>query len=305
MKINFERPEESYTARKHRECSERALKNDQIREFGAEEEEIVKSPSRFLNPVLWLVNFILARFEMFKNNLYETMDESVVIYDISAFDLKRLNANGVDAHQYNGQIVLMSLPVMQKKYIATIKWKGSKADKTKQAMDMFTMMATTTYVTVPPATVTSARTLATNYGNSGSGNEESTFTLLNNAMQAIMFLYQTYGNSNPGTAEVGIKSGGFTVKTITPRGKQPWNAFNSVVQGTIDLTAKGTEKQGGFHDWHISFDGVSFDRMLPTTKASTQVTGLAGGIEVWFMHQIITKDGPQGFDLIIQITVNR
>ncbi|MEI6816502.1 MAG: hypothetical protein WCL14_07815, partial [Bacteroidota bacterium] len=72
-----------------------------------------------------------------------------------------------------------------------------------------------------------------------------------------------------------------------------------------DLTAKGTEKQGGFHDWHISFDGVSFDRMLPTTAAHTQITGLAGGIEVWFMHQEIDNRGPQGFDLIIQITVNR
>jgi hypothetical protein len=202
-------------------------------------------------------------------------------------------------------LLFYSLVVMQKKFIATIKWKGSKADKTKKANDMINLQAVSTFVSVPGGTITSLRLLASNYGSSSPGTEESTFTALNNGLIAVMFLFQTYANNNFATAEDGIKSGGFDVKAITARGKQPWSATNSVVQGTIDLTANGVEIKGGFHEWLISYDGINYERMLPTTHAHTQVTGIAGGIEVWFMHQEIDKTGPRGFDLVIQIPVNR
>jgi len=205
----------------------------------------------------------------------------------------------------NGLIVLFAKVVMQKKFIATIKWKGSKADKAAKATEMINKQSTSGFVTVPPLTITGLRTLQSNYASSTPGTEEATFTALNNGLIAVMFLFQTYANNNFATASDGIKSGGFDVKAITARGKQPWSAVNSVVQGTIDLTANGVEIRGGFHEWLISYDGINYERMLPTTAAHTQVTGLAGGIEVWFMHQEIDNTGPRGFDLIIQITVNR
>jgi len=232
-------------------------------------------------------------------------DGSVEYFFISEEDKKNGTNKYMKITDNSGVIILFAKLVMQKKFIATIKWKGSKADKAKHGMDMLALQGDPTFVTVPPLTITATRILVTNYGNSSPGTEEATFNLMNNAFIAIMFLYQTYANANAGTAEDAIKSGGFLVKTITPRGKQPWTAVNSVVQGTIDLTANGVEIAGGFHEWLISFDGITFERMLPTTHAHTQVTGLAGGIEVWFMHQEIDKRGPQGFDLVIRMTVNR
>src|ERR1039458_5838291 len=205
----------------------------------------------------------------------------------------------------NGLIVLFAKVVMQKKYIATINWKGSKADKAAKAVTMIDLQAVSTFVSVPGGTITALRLLASNYGSSTSGTEESTFTALNNGLIAVMFLFQTYANNNYGTAEDGIKSGGFSCKAITARGKQPWSAVNSVVQGTIDLTAAGAGPGKNFHEWLVSYDGINFERMLPTTSAHTQVTGIAGGIEIWFMHQVINEKGPQGFDLVIQLTVNR
>ncbi len=305
MKLSFVKPNESYRQQQLAKHAEEALKNDQIREFGADEVVIATSPSRFWNPLLWVMNLLFNVFERMRGNVYMAMDDSAVIYNISSYDLKRINGKGIDTTSENGMIILMATVTMQKKYIATINWKGSKADKTKQALDMLICQAVTTYVTTPPLSISAARLLAHAYGDSTPGNEEATFTALNNAMIAIMFAYQTYANANPATASDGIKSGGYDVKTITPRGKQPWTALNSVIQGTIDLTAGGAGANKGFHDWHISFDGISFERMTPTTAAHTQITGLAGGKQVWFMHQIITKDGPQGYDLIIQITVNR
>jgi len=122
-------------------------------------------------------------------------------------------------------------------------------------------------------------------------------------MIGLMFLFQTYANANSGSAELAIKSGGFDVRKVTPRKKQPWSAKNNPVAGIIDLTAGGG---GGYtaHDWWISYNGSTFVRLTPTMAASCQVTGLASGITVYFMHQLITKDGPQGFDLVIKIPVD-
>jgi hypothetical protein len=44
--------------------------------------------------------------------------------------------------------------------------------------------------------------------------------------------------------------------------------------------------------------------MTPTINAETQMTGLASNTVVYFMHQVITKDGPQGFDLTIKMNVD-
>ena len=303
MKINLKRPEESYTARRHRECSERALKNDQIREFGVEEDEMATSSSRFWSPFGWVMTLILSAFDLFKNNLYVDMDESVDIYAISTYDLKRINGKGINAATENGMIILMSMPVMQRKFIAVLKWKGSKADKAKYAHDTLAIAATSTFVTVPPLTITNVGVLATTYGNSSVGTEETAWNNLNNAMIAIMYLFQNFANLNAATAEAAILSGGFECKKVTPRKKQPWSVKNNPVAGVIDLTAGGF-RGTGFHDWWISYDGKTFTRLDPTTAAHTQVTGLASNITVYFMHQLITKDGPQGFDAVLKINVD-
>ena len=83
-----------------------------------------------------------------------------------------------------------------------------------------------------------------------------------------------------------------------------FRSVNNAVQGTIDVTCAGGPLRSA-HIWKISFDGIVFDYYSTTLVAHLQVNGLAGGIEVWFLHELITKDGPQGYDLMLSITVNR
>ncbi len=302
MKLKFERKKESYRAQKNREFTERILKNEQAKEFGTDEVEAAPTPSRFWRPIQWVINIIMAVYWRFKSNLYASMDESVEIYEISVYDIKRLNFRGVDVRQFNGVIILHTMPIMIRKYIAVLNWKGSKADKAKQAHDILNIAATSTYLTVPPLTIAALRALADAYGNSSVGGEQTAWSNLNNGMLAMMYLFQNYGNANQSVAELAIKSGGFSVKKVTPRGKQPWSVANNPVGGVLDLTANGV-RGNAFHDWWISYDGKTFTRLYPTTAAHTQVTGLASNIEVYFMHQIITKDGPQGFDSVLKIGV--
>jgi hypothetical protein len=302
MKLEFVKQKESYKNKKERECCERAQENKHLRDFGPDEEENATPPSRFLMPLILVINFILAIYWRFRNNLYDAMDESVEIYNISSYDMKRLNFKGVDMTHFNGMIILAELPVMQRKYIAVFKWKGSKADKTKQAKDALALAAVSTYVSVPSGTITALGLLATAYGDSTPAGEQAAWTALNNGMEGLKFLFQSYANANPTTAQLGIESGGFSCKKVTPRKQQPWAVKNNPVGGILDLTAAGAK--GGFHDWWISYNGITFVRLDPTMKAHTQVTGLASGIEVYFMHQVITSNGPQGFDAVLKITVN-
>jgi hypothetical protein len=122
-------------------------------------------------------------------------------------------------------------------------------------------------------------------------------------MQAMMYIFQKYANENPETANAAILSGGFTVKSITPRKAQKWSVKNNPVQGVLDLQAAGS---GSYtcHTWWISFDGKIFEQFATTMDANVQVFGLASRMSVYFMHQVITKDGPQGFDLVIMKNVD-
>ena len=201
---------------------------------------------------------------------------------------------------YEGATMLvLAMVVANRKLIAVTKFKGSKADKAQQARTLINLAATSTYVTVPLGTITALLALATVYLNSSPGGEQIAWSNLNNGILGMMSLFQIFANNNIAVAELAIKSGGFDVKKITSRKKQDWSAENNPVSGVIDLKATGIVGRG-FHDWWISYDGAIYVRLDPTLEASTQIGGLATGKFVYFMHQIITKNGPQGFDLVIK-----
>jgi hypothetical protein len=205
----------------------------------------------------------------------------------------------------NGVIILSINVTVVKTLIAVMKLKGSKADIAKQVVDSINTAKTSQYVSITTADIDEALGLAADYLNSDSSTEKETERLMKNAMTTIMGQFQNYANDNPKISRDVIASGGFTVKKITPRKKQEWSAKNNEeVQGTIDLQAPG----GGpytCHLWWISYDGVTFERMDPTIAANMQVKGFAGGIDLFFQHQLITKKGPQEKSNVIRVTVLR
>ena len=204
----------------------------------------------------------------------------------------------------NGVIILFARLRVIKKVILCIKLKGSKADKAKRLFDIITACGVGGLVTTLPATIAALLLLVPLYSNSNPENEETTFNNLYNGVLAVMFTYQNYCNANPTNALVCAAQGNFDVKVQTPRKKQALTIANNAVQGTIDVTAGGGPARSA-HIWKISFDGIVFDYYSTTLVAHLQVNGLAGGIEVWFLHELITTDGPQGYDLMLNVTVAR
>jgi hypothetical protein len=219
-------------------------------------------------------------------------------------DEDRKSGNNQYAKITNGKglIILFARVVVVKKLIAVTNFLGSKADKGKQALNIINKAATATLVTVLPADIAALLLLVPLYSNSLPGEEETTWNNLYNGIYAMKNLFQVYANGHPTMAETAILQGGFTVKRITSRDPQKWTAVPNAMQGTVDLTAAGSVSRS-LHDWWFSTDGKIFVRLDPTMLAHTQVTGLAGNTIVYFMHQVITVDGPQGFDLTIKYTV--
>ena len=203
-----------------------------------------------------------------------------------------------------GAIILLAKLKLVKKVILCIKLKGSKADKAKRLFNIITACGTGGLVVTAPATIAALLLLVPLYSNSNPGNEETTFYNLYNGVTAVMFNYQNYCNANPTTALTAAAQGNFDVKVQTERKKQELKAVNNAVQGVVDVTCAGGKGRCS-HVWKISYDGIVFEYLSTTMSAHVQVSGLAGGIEVWFLHELITTDGPQGYDLMLNVTVAR
>ena len=203
-----------------------------------------------------------------------------------------------------GAIILLAKLKLVKKVILCIKLKGSKADKAKRLFNIITACGTGGLVVTAPATIAALLLLVPLYSNSNPGNEETTFNNLYNGVTAVMFNYQNYCNANPTTALTAAAQGNFDVKVQTERKKQELKAVNNAVQGVVDVTCAGGKGRCS-HVWKISYDGIVFEYLSTTMSAHVQVSGLAGGIEVWFLHELITTDGPQGYDLMLNVTVAR
>jgi len=240
--------------------------------------------------------------EGLKGNRIIVEDDSLVFSMLGRETKRWLMSHGGAMRLESGAIILMGTTTVIKTLIAVLDLKGSKADICALCTAIITKSATSTYVTVLPATILALRGLVTSYSSSDSGTEQDAFRDLNNGMKGLMFLFQSAANSAPNLANAIILSGGFKVKRITPRKAQAWSAKNNPVQGIIDLKAAGGPARSA-HTWYYSLDGAVFHQMTATLKAETQITGLASNIVIYFMHELITKDGPQGFDLVIKMNV--
>lgn len=240
--------------------------------------------------------------EGLKGNGTMLSDDSAVFLSLGRGTKRWLMSHGGAMQLENGTIILMSTTTVIKTLIAVLDLKGSKPDICALCTAILDKSAVSTYVTVLPATILALRGLVATYLASTSGTEQDAFRDLNNGMKGLMTLFQAAANIAPNLANAIILSGGFKVKRITPRKAQAWSAKNNPVQGIIDLKAAGGPARSA-HTWYYSLDGAVFHQMTTTLKAETQITGLASNITIYFMHELITKDGPQGFDLVIKMVV--
>ena len=173
----------------------------------------------------------------------------------------------------------------------------------KHAGDIITASKGSTYVTVPPANLSAADKALTAFSNADTSAERTAaLRPLRQALQAIMFYFQSAANADPANAISIVESGGFKVKKIVPRQKGDFTLSNGLNSGTVDLNAEGAGPHT-CHNWMYSADGNTFTRLLPTVNAHTHMDGLTLGQYAYFTHEIINKDGGQGVSGVEKIMV--
>jgi hypothetical protein len=126
------------------------------------------------------------------------------------------------------------------------------------------------------------------------------------AVYALRDYIQGICDANPDSAEAIALSGLFYVKKVSGRQKQVFTATN-LRSGIIELVGhiKGNHCS---HDWGMTLtpDNAAswYDTPIPSTlKSSTIVENLSPGTRMYFRHQLVTKEGPQGWDRVISIII--
>lgn len=214
---------------------------------------------------------------------------------------RRMGKKFLKSKEIGHPVILVFLPVHTA--IATLDMPKGVAKRGAKAKLISDTAAASTLVSVDPLLITAINTLITAYNNATPSGRLNAFRLMNNSLKNdLMPLFQKAADADPGNSVAIIQSGGFGVKGEGGRQVQKFEAMDGTVLGTVLLTAEGGGSHTA-HDWMYSHDGITFVRMIPTIGANTEITGLVSGEWAYFVHQLITKNGGQGFSQIIKIRV--
>ncbi len=173
----------------------------------------------------------------------------------------------------------------------------------KHAGNIITASKGSTYVKVPPANFDAADQALADFQKAATpAARNAALRPLRQALQGIMFYFQSAANADPAKAETIIESGGFKVKKIVPRQNGDFTISNGINSGTVNLEAEGAGNYA-CHDWRYSADGTTFTRLPPTINAHTQMAGLTPGHWAYFTHEVVTNEGGQGVSQVEKIMV--
>ena len=195
------------------------------------------------------------------------------------------------------------MPVTIHQITAVLNMPGEYLAQVKHAKDVIAASKASTYGKVPPANFSAADEALAAFENAAApAARTAALRPLRQALQGIMFYFQSAANADPANAIVIVESGGFKVKQFVPRQKGDFTLSNGVNSGTIDLEAEGAGPHT-CHDWMYSADGITFTRLPPTINAHTQMTGLTPGQWAYFTHEVVTHEGGQGVSQVEKIMV--
>lgn len=100
---------------------------------------------------------------------------------------------------------------------------------------------------------------------------------------------QVLVRASPDKAQVLATNAGMALRKPRSFSKAPL-AVKQLVEGSVRLVAKAV-KGAGAYDWEYGTDGVTFERLPSTTRASTTLTGLTPGTKYYFRFRAIVKTG--------------
>jgi len=122
-------------------------------------------------------------------------------------------------------------------------------------------------------------------------------------LQQLLAYVQATADANVEQAASIIEGAGMSVKqprTVHPR---VFKAKPGRVSGEVDLEVPSAGDDASY-EWAYSLDGgITWRSLLPTTQASTTVTGLKPGATVHFRYRAVTNDGVRDWSQAVWIIV--
>ncbi len=199
-------------------------------------------------------------------------------------------------------MVLMTMPTPIHSVTGTLDLPRGNADRGVRAKEILTGCTSNAYVTVAGPEMTAMQGRWALYNSANTSNRKARWRAVKNDLEDLMGRFQTKANSDPANAIEILRSGKFGIKNVNPRQNQYFHAENTAVSGTVEIFAEGGGEHT-CHDWMFSPDNETWERMVPTMAGYTTKSGLTRLTTVYFKHQIISKNGPEGFDNVIEILV--
>ncbi len=209
-----------------------------------------------------------------------------------------------DREQRRMLVVMMSMPDPNTAVIAVQNMPDDHDERVELAETMILAWSTDhTWVTVPPLQIADVTTKKNAYKAAKGAARRPTWVAMNNAINGVMFLYQSAANDNKLRAIEIIQSGKFHVRGKGGNTSQIWGLEKSEIAGEILLTGVAVDDVNRVYNWWYSKDGITWVRMAGTHYSHTKMSGLVPGDIPWFRYELFLDDVPQGMSTELKIQV--
>ncbi|MEI6488943.1 MAG: hypothetical protein WCP52_08270 [Bacteroidota bacterium] len=196
--------------------------------------------------------------------------------------------------------VLLAVPLPIHTVEGAIDMPNTIQGRLTRAQEISGACGTSSYVSVSAAKMTAVNASITAYKGAGPGNRPGLYRKMMNQLKSLLNLFQDSANEDPVNSIAILESGKFRVVEAKVPQKHKFDAKDGVNPGEVILTAPGGPNERHFHEWKISYDNVKFELIRSTLTATKLVEGLTSGAVVYFTHELIVKDVPQGVSQVIK-----
>ena len=202
-------------------------------------------------------------------------------------------------HSINA-IVLFAVPLPIHMVEGAIDLPNTIQGRLTRAQEISGACGSSSYVSVSAAKMTVVNASITAYKGAGTGTRPGLFRKMMNQLNMLLNLFQEAANDDPVNSIAILESGKFKVVEASIPQKHKFDAKDGVNPGEIILTAPGGPKERHLHEWKISYDNVKFELIRSSSSATKLVEGLTSGAVVYFTHELIVQDVPQGVSQVIK-----
>src|ERR1035437_1219807 len=192
---------------------------------------------------------------------------------------------------FNFGFIMMAAPTPENVIIGII-GKIAVANRAIRAKEIIDACASSTLCTIPPADIVIYRGHYDTFVAAIDAPKKAAWKIVVKDQKILLAAFQLKANSDQPNAISILESGSFKIKNVGGGTKQTFQLFDGAASGTVSLIGQSGGKKKHLHDWFISLDkGLTWTRLQPTINSETLATGLTVGMDVWFAHQLIDKNG--------------